>query len=261
MLRLSALAFRVACVVVALGGGLVLTPTVFAQDDKLSMRDKLSTLIDTKDFDRPMTLTDAVKRIHDQCAAKGVQLIIRVDHHGLARLIPGPTEEGDEPKVRLPSDPRAIAVGEALRLLISQIRPNGAAMLVRNGAVEVVAPEDARLPALLRRNVRWRFDKVTLAEGMARLSDMTGANIVLDPRLGEKVQTPINPDFRNDLPLEAALQVFAEMGDVRFVRMDGVIYVTTPSNAEAVEQRQAHLEKKQLEMVTALGRTVRSRSR
>jgi hypothetical protein len=220
----------------SLGIGLFLTPIALGQGTKLSIDDKLAMTIETKDFDSPLPLKETLARIYDLCAKKGVELVIQVDVNSFRNENPdAPTPYDDE--VRLPPIPKTITVGDALRLLISQIKTKNGAMLLRNGIVEIVTQNDARPAALLRYPVRVRFDKTPFATAMRQLSDMTGASILFDPRLADKAQTAINADFRNDMPLEAVLEVVTEMADLRTVLMDGAIYVTTPSNAEVLEKR------------------------
>jgi hypothetical protein len=67
--------------------------------------------------------------------------------------------------------------------------------------------------------------------------------------LQEKAQTSISAEFRGDVPVEAALRMLVEMVEMRIVLMEGGVYVTTPTNAAALEKqvRERKLEREREE--------------
>jgi hypothetical protein len=83
----------------------------------------------------------------------------------------------------------------------------------------------------LRQPVDLAFEKRPLAEALRELSDMTGVSIILD---AQKLQDPtiqLTADFQN-VPLESAARVLADMAGMKSITFDNMIYVTAPENAE-----------------------------
>jgi len=244
MLRAS-LAFAMLCT------GIALSPPALAQEKepaRTSVADMLGLAFETKDFTQPMSLKEFLQLIYEKCAIKGIDLPILVDvnsfREGPDAQPAGPYED----EIRLPAIPKTMTLGQVLQLAVSQIKSNNGAISVRNGGIVIETRKSASLAARLREPVLARFDKTPFSEVMQRLSDMTGASILLDPRLKEKAQAPITADFRGDVPLESALRAVADMAELRIVLLiEGGIYVTTPANADALEksirQRKEELEK------------------
>jgi hypothetical protein len=196
------------------------------------IQEKLATEVDTKDFTSPTSFKDFVGLLRERCVGKGVELTIVVD----AASFREEKEDSNplEAQIQLPAVPPTMPVGRALRQAVNQLP---GAIVVRNGVVEVVARSAATPQALLRQKVLVRFDKTPFGDVMRQLSEMSGVSILLDPRLQERVQMPVSADFRGDVPLEAAVRMVANMGEMRAVFLEGGVYVTTPSNAETLEKQ------------------------
>ncbi len=196
----------------------------------------LATLIETKDFQDPMPFGSAMQPLYEKFAAKGMDLPIIIDAETFNVADLDRTNGIYADEVRLPPVPKLMTTATAMRLIIGQLK-TPAAMVLRNGAVEIVAKKAVRPEALLRYKVLARFNKVPVFEVLRQISDQTGVSVVIDPRAAEKAQTNISADFRGDGSTEAALRMVAEMAELRVVLMDGGVYVTTPANAEALEKR------------------------
>jgi hypothetical protein len=69
-----------------------------------------------------------------------------------------------------------------------------------------------------------------LSELVHQLREQTGANIVTDARLGERLAHPVTLTL-NDTTLRTALTLAADMCDVGVAVTDNVFYVTDPENA------------------------------
>lgn len=80
------------------------------------------------------------------------------------------------------------------------------------------------------------LDKVPLEDAVKELSEQTGFNIVLDNRAAEQAKTTVSARLRNT-PLDTALRLLSDMSDLRAVHLDNVLYVTTKTNAAALEAR------------------------
>ncbi|MFO0808930.1 MAG: RNA polymerase sigma factor [Gemmataceae bacterium] len=74
-----------------------------------------------------------------------------------------------------------------------------------------------------------------LADVLRDLADQTGANVVLDVRQKEKGKTPVTLTLQQ-VRLFKALQVLAEMADLKPVPLHNVYFVTDPKNADKLEK-------------------------
>jgi hypothetical protein len=224
-----------------LWAGLTYVPAALGQGNhsaKGHAADVLALPLETKDFLEPMPLKNFLQLIYENCAARGVDLPILVDIGSFKEEDDSQPNGPYDDETKLPPVPKTLTIGHALQLGLSQIKSNNGTFIVRNGTIVVMTRRRASLAARLREPVLTRFEKTPLTEVMQRLSDMTGATVLLDPRLHEKAQTPITADFRGDVPLESALRAVADMADLRIVLLiEGGVYVTTPANAEALEKQ------------------------
>jgi hypothetical protein len=101
--------------------------------------------------------------------------------------------------------------------------------LTRDGLF--ISSEEGVTNRQLRQRVSVDCDANEFAATVKQLAAGTGANVVLDPRLGEKAKTPVTLKLE-DVPLESAVRLLAEVADLRAVRMSNVLFVTTPERAK-----------------------------
>ena len=70
---------------------------------------------------------------------------------------------------------------------------------------------------------------------------MTGISVVLDARIALKLrqegQADLNITF-NNVPLDTAVRLLADMSGLGVVAIDSVLYVTTRDNADQLQQEQ-----------------------
>ncbi len=89
-------------------------------------------------------------------------------------------------------------------------------------------------PTAVERQVRQRvsvdFDQVPLDKALRQLGRETACNLVLDPRQAAKAKEPISLTLE-DVPLEVAVRLMAELVGLRSVRLANVLFVTTKENA------------------------------
>ncbi|HJZ53946.1 MAG TPA: hypothetical protein VKE74_03265 [Gemmataceae bacterium] len=102
--------------------------------------------------------------------------------------------------------------------------------LVREGVF--ISTEEGLTIRQLRQRVTVDCEGTPFSSAAKQLAADTGANLVLDPRLtaeqsGRKVSLKLE-----DVPLETAVRLLAEVADLRVVRMSNVLFVTTPERAE-----------------------------
>lgn len=101
--------------------------------------------------------------------------------------------------------------------------------LTRDGLF--ISTEEGLTTRQLRQRVSVDCDGTTLAAAVKQLAADCGANVVLDPRLKDKANAAVTLKL-DDVPLETAVRLLAEVADLSAVRMSNVLFVTTPERAE-----------------------------
>jgi hypothetical protein len=94
-----------------------------------------------------------------------------------------------------------------------------------------ISTEDGVISRQLRQRVSLDCDGTAFGTAAKQLAADTGANVVVDPRLGEKANKAVILKL-DDVPLETAIRLLAEVADLRAVRMSNVLFVTTPEKAD-----------------------------
>ena len=94
-----------------------------------------------------------------------------------------------------------------------------------------VSTEDGVITRQLRQRVSLDCDGTSFSTAVKQLATDTGANVVVDPRLGEKAGKAVTLKL-DDVPLETAIRLLSEVADLRAIRMSNVLFVTTPDKAE-----------------------------
>ena len=89
-----------------------------------------------------------------------------------------------------------------------------------------ISTEDGVITRQLRQRVTVDCDGTTFATAAKQLALDTGANVVVDPRLGKLADKPITLKL-DDVPLETAIRLLAEVADLRAVRSSNVLFVTS----------------------------------
>jgi hypothetical protein len=136
-----------------------------------------------------------------------------------------------------------VRVDTILRQILARIPvPSGATFLMRRDRIEITTgiffqgevwfdnPEGPHLPV-----VQVLADKQPFEEFLQSLREQVSYNILLDLRAGEKAKKAITAELYN-VPLDTALRLLAGMVDLQPVRVDNVLYITTPETAEAMEK-------------------------
>jgi hypothetical protein len=199
------------------------------------LRALLDEVIDMKEFQQPMTFKEVlallVSKVKD--AGKELNIVVNVDAFR--------DENPDAPDiydtaVRFPSAPKRMAVGNALRYALSRVPTANATFLVRVNYLEVTTLKEANLKRLLGQRIVAAFDRRPLGEALDELSARTGVSVTVDARASEKLKQPVTAAFGNDVTLEAALRMLADMADLRVVLMEEGVYVTSIANARELER-------------------------
>jgi len=145
-------------------------------------------------------------------------------------------KEIESTSVRLPRL-NGVRLGAILRLLLDQVN---ASYLVRPDYIEVTTParvwqavrvegERQRLPL-----VHAVFERLPLQTALEEVADLTGFNVVVDTRSGERALAKVSATLRN-VPVDTAVRLLADLADLQAVLLDNTLYVTTKENARTWE--------------------------
>jgi hypothetical protein len=94
-----------------------------------------------------------------------------------------------------------------------------------------ISTEDAVTARQLRQRVSIDCEGTEFAAVVKQLASDTGANITIDPRLKDKAKAAVTLKLE-DVPLETAVRLLAEVSDLRAVRSSNVLFVTTADKAK-----------------------------
>jgi len=81
------------------------------------------------------------------------------------------------------------------------------------------------------------FEKRPLHLALRDIAEQQGINIIVDARVGEKALIPVTAAMDNVL-VDTAVRLLADMADLKAVTVTNVIYVTTKANAQVMEKEQ-----------------------
>lgn len=118
----------------------------------------------------------------------------------------------------------------ALRTLLNQYSLSFAIV----GETVLITSEEMAVYRQLKQRVNVDVDRVQFGVALKQLARETGANLLVDSKAGKEAQTPVTLQL-DDVPLETAVRLLAELTGLKPVRMGNVLFVT--SRAAAVELR------------------------
>ncbi len=98
------------------------------------------------------------------------------------------------------------------------------------GDTVLISTDDMAMIRQMRQRVSIDLDKVDLAAALKQLSRDTAANVLLDPRAAKDAKTEVSLQME-DVPLETAVKLMAEMASLKPVKVGNVLFVTTKANA------------------------------
>jgi hypothetical protein len=187
-----------------------------------------------------MRLNEAVKRLCDIVKATGKDLPVFIDEIAFKAENPDAPDLADS-QVHFEPIPSEMTVGAALSSALVQVDTRNGTYVVMPEYILVTTFINTSPAAKLNAKVRGIFEKRPLNSVFAELAERVGATIIIDNRAAEKAKMEVSADFRNDIDLAGALRVLTEMADLKVLALDGVLFVTSPSHAEAV--RKEHIQK------------------
>jgi hypothetical protein len=141
-------------------------------------------------------------------------------------------------KTGLPAT-RNIPLGTSLQDLLLQLEPVQGAFLVKRDHIVIVPVDRTMAEYTMRELVRADFDKLPVQDALKELAEQTGTAVIFDAkRAGEKAKTPITATLQN-VSLGTAVQLLANMAELKAVMVDNTVYVTTEENAAKLEENGA----------------------
>jgi hypothetical protein len=191
----------------------------------------LDEMLDMEPFIYEANLKEFLAILMDRFALKGKELPILVDAQAFENENPD-AEKVYDTVIKFPSFPKRQKAGMVLRLALSKVRTGNATYLLRSGVIEITTHERAKPENLLGYPIIARFNMRPLDEAIDELSDLSGATIIIDSRLGEKAKTKVSATFKNTATLESVVRVLAEMADLRAEVRGNILFVTGKAEAE-----------------------------
>jgi hypothetical protein len=221
-----------------LGALLLACPALRAEGERArELRTTLSKVVeDFKGFDdSKTTLMEAMDHI-----AKVHEFNWRINEQAFASL----KEPIKDPESFLIADPKSIRPRSGVRLetilreIIRKVSPE-AELVIRGEQIEITTRaalvkefypgrRDEVLPPLQVVSIK----EVPLSKALEDLTDLGEWSVVLDRNaVGDAAKKPVTADF-NNVPLDTAVRLLADMAGLKVVTMDRVLYVTTPGKAD-----------------------------
>ncbi len=148
---------------------------------------------------------------------------------------------GIDPAAKLPAPVQATLKGVKVRDAVRHVfAGQRLTPVVVDGAV-LVTGEDVAAQRQAAQRVRVDVDEVPLEAALKRLARQTAANVVLDRRAAKEAATAKVSLQVEDVTLETAATLLAELAGMKAVRIDNVLFVTSRAQAKEIvaEQRAA----------------------
>jgi hypothetical protein len=127
----------------------------------------------------------------------------------------------DQPPSPVEVDLRDVKVRTALRAILS---PYGLSFACIGDTV-VITTEDMAMLRQMRQRVNLDLSKVEFTAALKLLARDTATNLILDSRAEKEAKVPVSIQLE-DVPLETAVRLLAEMAGLKPVRVGNVLFVT-----------------------------------
>jgi hypothetical protein len=207
-----------------------------ARPHQLSLRLQQPVNLD-KGIDPSTPLKDALEFLSDR-----YDLTIIVDEQAFLEI---GVQRAEEQPVQLPKMV-GVTMATVLRLLLSQIKGD------EYHGTYAIRDDHLLITTTLRASTAetWTADSGTpaptidvdcvqkpLQDVLYELRDLSRMNILVDARVADKARKPITATLTK-VPADTAVRLLADMGDLRMVAIDNVLYVTSIDNAKELQAQQ-----------------------
>lgn len=146
-----------------------------------------------------------------------------------------------------PLPPMNATLATVLRKILHRVpATSGTTYLIRRDRIEITTETFVRAELGIPENcplwplVSDTLENASIAAALRRLAEQSERNILIDPRIADKLQTPAKAEFSN-VPINTAVRLLANMAGVNVIRLDNVLYVTTADNAKHLREEQAQI--------------------
>lgn len=102
----------------------------------------------------------------------------------------------------------------------------------------VITTADMAIRRQLGQPVNLDLQGTPLLSALKQLARETATNLVMDTKLIKESQTPVTMQL-DDVPLDTAVRLMAEMAGVKSVRLGNVLYITTEARADKLRAEEA----------------------
>ncbi len=171
-------------------------------------------------FDRPHnSLSEVIRLIHDQ-----TDLNFVLDHLTLQQM--GINADEAQVTTKLKTKVRS-----GLRRILSQYNLS----YVIIGDMVLITSEETATQRQLRQRVSVKFENLQLNAALRLLARETATNLVIDARVSKKALNPVTVTL-DEVPLETAVKLLANLAGLKPVRVGNVLYVTTKANAAELRE-------------------------
>jgi hypothetical protein len=132
----------------------------------------------------------------------------------------------DQPPSPVEANFKDVKVRTALRTILSPYSLSFACI----GDTVVITTEDMAMLRQMRQRVNLDLSKVEFAAALKSLSRDTATNLILDSRVEKEAKAAVSIQLE-DVPLETAVRLLAEMAGLKPVRVGNVLFVTKKETA------------------------------
>jgi hypothetical protein len=132
----------------------------------------------------------------------------------------------DQPPSPVEANFKDVKVRTALRTILSPYSLSFACI----GDTVVITTEDMAMLRQMRQRVNLDLSKVEFAAALKSLSRDTATNLILDSRVEKEAKATVSIQLE-DVPLETAVRLLAEMAGLKPVRVGNVLFVTKKETA------------------------------
>jgi len=196
-----------------------IAPAASDKDTPVSPVEKLR-----KDLDKPITikiakqsLSAAVEMLHKQTKINFVLDTPIIQQLGFTP---------DQPPSPVDVDLKDVKVRTALRSILSPYNLSFAPI----GDTVIITTDEMAMFRQMRQRVSVDLDKTPFADALKQISRQTGVNLLLDARVEKDAAAKVSLQME-DVPLETAVRLLAEMTGLKPVKVGNVLFVTSKANA------------------------------
>ncbi len=188
----------------------------------VDLRERLETPI-TVEFDAA-PLKDALTHLTER-----YNIPILVETEAFKEAVQVPDVENNQVKL---AKLVGVSVRTVLRQLVAQVQGE---YVIRDGLVVVIPAVHKQPDNLFRQPVTGRFQRQSLADSLQELADLSGVSIVLDDtRTADHAKALVTARL-DDVPVQTAVKVLADMAGLKAVALENLLYVTTEENAARLQ--------------------------